>query len=446
MKKGKRMNLWSVIALVIVMAVTGCSADGGSKPAASGAPSQSESASHESTSNDKPYAGTSLKIVLANHNWTTKMQELIPQFESETGIKVEVENLALNQLTQKLGVQFATGSPTPDVLMFRPALEGNQYSTNGWLLPLDELAAQDADYDYKDFPLETVTFNGKLGGIPVITEQQILYYRKDVLEQAGIAPPATLDELIAAAKQLNNPKEERFGFVARGDMSTLITQFSSYLFSQGGDYLKDGKANINSPEALQAYSIYGELLGKYGPPGALNMAWPQASAIFAEGKAVFYTDASALVGTLTNKESSKVADQVGFATFPAGPAGSKPYSISAWALGVNANSAHKDAAWTFVQWATSKEITKITQLEGNPGARKSIWESPDGTKGFPEEMVSVILESMKTGVDHAFPPVPNVPKAADIIGSVVVKSILGEDVQAAADKANADLQQIIDGK
>ncbi|RAV19789.1 ABC transporter substrate-binding protein [Paenibacillus contaminans] len=397
---------------------------------------------------EKPFAGKTVSLVTANHPWGDAIKALLPEFEAQTGMKVKVESFFEDQLTQKLTVQFTSGSATPDVFMYRPLQEGKLFYKNGWVHPLDEFSNKDAAYDFADFSKSAIgstTVDQKLAGIPIITEQEILYYRKDLLEKAGIAVPKTLDELAAAVKKLHDPKIEQYGFVARGQRSPLITQLSSFLYSEGADFMQDDKATINTPEAVKAFTTYGTLLRDYGPPGVLNMSWPQAFGIYAQGKVAFMTDANSLYKNVTDKEKSTVADKVGFAMFPGGKAGSKPYSITSWALAVNAKAANKDAAWEFIKWATSKEIVLKTQKQGNPGARMSVWDNPDGVTGFPAELVPIIKESSKVGVDHDRPVVISVGEARDAVGEVVQKIMNGDtNVQAAAESANKALQAIID--
>lgn len=396
----------------------------------------------------KPFEGKSITLVTANHPWGEAIKPLLPEFEAATGMKVNIQSFFEDQLTQKLTVQFTSGSATPDVFMYRPLQEGKLFYKNGWVQPLDDYAKKDAAYDFNDFSksaVGTATVDGKLGGIPIITEQEILYYRKDLLQKAGISVPKTLDELVAAVKKLHDPKNEMYGFVARGQRSPLVTQVSSFLYSEGGDFLKGDKATINTPEAVKAFTTYGTLLKDYGPPGVLNMSWPQAIGIFAQGKVAFYTDANSIYQNATDKEKSKVADQVGFAPFPAGKDGSKPYNITSWGLAMNSKAANKDAAWEFIKWATSKDIVLKTQQKGNPGARSSVWDKPEGTTGFPAELVPVIKESAKGGVDHDRPTVISVGEARDAVGEIVQKVMAGEtNVQEVADKANQALQTIID--
>ncbi|WP_372661778.1 sugar ABC transporter substrate-binding protein [Cohnella sp.] len=396
----------------------------------------------------KPFEGKTINLVTANHPWGDAIKPLLPEFEAATGMKVNVQGYFEDQLTQKLTVQFTAGSETPDVFMYRPLQEGKLFYKNGWVQALDEYVNKDTEYDFADFSksaVGTATVDGKIAGIPIITEQEILYYRKDLLEQAGIPVPKTIDELVAAAKQLHDPGKEMYGFVARGQRSPLVTQVSSFLYSEGGDFLNGDKAAINTPEAVKAFTTYGTLLKDYGPPGVLNMSWPQAFGIFGQGKVAFLTDANSLYKNLTDKEKSQVADKVGFAAFPAGAGGSKPYNITSWGLAINTRSVDKDAAWEFIKWATSKEIVLKTQEKGNPGARSSVWDNPQGTTGFPPELVTVIKESVKGGIDHDRPTVINVGEARDAVGEIVQKVITGEtDIQAVADKANEALQGVID--
>ncbi|MDD9270646.1 ABC transporter substrate-binding protein [Paenibacillus sp. GCM10023248] len=442
----KSLKQWIGVGTTAVMAATfvaGCGSTTNT-PQSSAQPSAGAAA----TANAKPYAGKTISLVTANHPWAEAIKPLLPDFEKETGIKVNVESFFEDQLTQKLTVQFTSGSATPDVFMYRPLQEGKLFYKNGWVQPLDDYAQKAKDYDFNDFSKSAIgstTVDSKLAGIPIITEQEILYYRKDLLQKAGIAVPKTLDELNAAVKKLHDPKNEMYGFVARGQRSPLVTQVSSYLYSEGADFTTGDKASINTPEAIKAFTTYGTLLKDYAPPGVLNMSWPQAFGIFAQGKVAFLTDANSLYQNATDPAKSKVADQVGFALFPGGKAGSKPYSITSWGLAMNAKSGNKDATWAFIQWATSKDVVLKTQQKGNPGARASVWDKPEGTTGFPAELVPIIKESAKTGVDHDRPTVISVGEARDAVGEIVQKVMSGEtNIQPVADKANQALQTIMD--
>lgn len=402
-------------------------------------------------SGSQPYKGTTLRVVLANHPWADAVRPLIPEFEEATGIKVNVESYFEDQLTQKLTVEFASGTSTIDVFMQRPLQEAKQFHKNGWYTDLrqfiDNPKLTPAEWEFADFfpaALQAETVKGFITGIPIVTEQEIIYYRKDLFEKDGIKVPTTLEELEAAAKHFHNPSKGIYGIVSRGQRSPAVTQFSSYLYSFGGTFDKDGKATLDTPEAIRAFTFYGDMLRKYGPPGVLNMSWPQALAIFAQGKAAMYTDASVFYSNLLDPTKSQVGDKVGFAVFPAGPAGARPYSIVSWGLSMSATSRYREAAWEFIKWATSKETTLKTQSRQVPSARTSAWETEEGIKNFPPQLVTVIARSAKIGLPYDRPNVIAVGQARDIIGSVIVTAIEGGDVAAAAKKANAEYQALLD--
>lgn len=399
----------------------------------------------------QPYKGKTLRVVLANHPWAEAIKPLIPEFEKETGIIVQAESYFEDQLTQKLSVEFASGTSTIDVFMQRPLQEAKQFHKNGWYTDLkpfvDNVKFTPKDWDADDFfptALQAETVKGRLTGIPIVTEQEIIYYRKDLFEKDKIKVPTTLDELEAAAKHFNEPDKGFYGFVARGQRSPAVTQFSSYLYSFGGKFNEEDDAKLNTPEAIKAFTFYGNMLRKYGPPGVLNMAWPQALAIFAQGKAAMYTDASVFYSNMLDPKQSVVGDKVGFAVFPAGPAGARPYSVTSWGISMPATSKNKEAAWEFIKWATSKELTLKAQAKSVPSARSSVWESKEGVANFPPQLVQVIAKSGKIGFPYDRPAVIAVGAARDIVGLVIVAAINGEDVKAAANKANEEYQALLD--
>lgn len=390
---------------------------------------------------------STVNVSLPNHTWTTAIQERIGEFEKESGITVKVNTFGEDQLSDQYNVKLNAGSSDFDVLMFRPLQEGRQFVQNKWLKEAPESLLTDKDWNWDDFqqgPRDAVTINDKVYGVPLVTEREIVYYRTDLLEAAGIEVPTTTEEFAAAVEALHDPDNGVFGFVARGAMAAAVTQFSSYLFSFGGDFNTGDKATVDTPEAIEAYEYYSGLLNKYGPPGTTNMSWPEALAIFAQGKAAFYTDADSLYNNMDDPSVSSVIGKVGFAAFPAGPAGSKPYNIPSWAAGVNEFSKNQDNAWKFIQWATSEKLTLDIQASGVPSARDSAWDNPAGTAGFPEQLVEVIQVSAKNGVGHDRPLVTQVGKARDIVGAPIVEGIEGRDVVGPAKKAQTNYQEFLD--
>jgi len=396
---------------------------------------------------ERPMDPVRITAYMAKNPVADILRAHLPEFEEKTGIQVDFQALTNEQLSQKMFVQMTVGSESPDVFMIRPLEELSLYENNGWLAPLESYAVSDPRYDFADFSgtaLESVTVEGKLLAIPLSTEQQILFYRKDLLEKKGIEVPQTLDELEDAVKQLHDPEHGIYGFVARGQRSALVTQLSSFIYSEGGDFQNEDQAALNTEEALKGMKRYVRLLRNYGPPDAINFSWPQSADLFAQGKAAFFTDASAIYSLLSQSGLNK--ENIGYALFPAGDAGRKPYSTTAWGIAMNANSPRKEAAWAFIEWASGREMVLQAQKIGNPGARSSLWHDKEGISGFPEGLIPIINESIPIGMSYDRPKVIHVKEARDIIGSIVVKGLVGEDIEAAAESANVQLQELIDSE
>jgi len=439
----RTLALGLTVALMAGLTLTGCA---GRKEE----PKQPQTPAGQQQPAKKPFEGVSIRFMASVHPWTDTIKKEIPAFEEKTGMKVNLEMLAENQLTDKLTVELTAGSGTIDVFMQRPLQEAKLFAKNGWYADLNPFVKDTkktpADYNLNDFfkgTLEVETVNGALVGIPLVTEQEIVYYRKDLFEQKGIKVPTTMAELEAAAQKLHDPKNGFFGIVMRGQGNPAVTQFSSFLYSMGGEFVKDGKFVMDSPEAVKALQTYGNLLGKYGPPNALTMHWQQASGVFAQGKAGMWVDANSLYLNVTDPAKSTVGDKVGFAMFPKGDKDALPYSITSWGLSVAKSSKQQDAAWEFVKWATSKEIVLKTQAAGNPGARASVWDNPEGTKAWPKDWVEVAKKSGAVGKPADRPLVIGVGKARDIIGEIITAAIEGKDVAAVAKDRNVKLNELL---
>jgi multiple sugar transport system substrate-binding protein len=393
-----------------------------------------------------------LRVTLVNHVWTENIKKAVPEFEKQTGLKVEITQLGEDQLSDQYNVKLNAGSSDLDVMMYRPLQEGKLFAKNKYLADLTEKAKSNQAWAFSDFqagPVEATTYQDKVVGVPIITEQEVLYYRKDLLQKAGYtAPPKTLDELKAAAAKIEAANPGVAGFVARTGKAAAVTQFSSFLFSFGGDFVDgSGKAAVNSEPAKQAYAYYGGLLKDHGPKNiSTDMSWSEAMAIFTQGKAAFYTEANSLYKNATDPGKSKVSDNVGFAPFPAGPAGSKPYNIPSWALGINDASKNQSNAWKFIEWAAGKEQTLAQQKAGVPGARTSVWSNPDGISTYPKDLAEAIAVSTANGVGHDRPLVVKVAAAREIVGQPIVDAITGKDVAGSAATANEAFQKFLDNE
>ncbi len=122
---------------------------------------------------------------------------------------------------------------------------------NGWMEPLS--------MDFSDYPknvMSAVTFGGKVYVVPLVMDWEVIYYRKDLFQKAGLKVPKNFTELEAAARKLN--ADGVAGFASRGKGAAAVTQLSSYVYNYGGNYLDKGTAVFDSKPAVDAIRFYGE--------------------------------------------------------------------------------------------------------------------------------------------------------------------------------------------
>lgn len=438
-----------LLMLVMVFSLAACGST--EKPAEDPAKPAEETPAdtQEETGEAKPFEGTTLRVILATHDWTSAVEKKLSEFEEATGMKVEYEVYPEGQLSDKLNVELGSGGKYIDVFMCRPLQEVQQFIQNGYLAEISGDVLADPDYAKDDFitaALDGYAYNGandgKYYGVPLVTERQVLMYRKDLFEAAGLTAPTNLEEFEACAKALHDPANGVVGVTMRGKPNPAVTQFAAYLYSFGGDFIDfaENKAIINTPEAVQAFEFYGNMLRNYGPTDVVNMHWNECAALFSTGGAAMVTDADSIWASFCGPDT-EVYDKTGFAVSP----NRSTWNICAWGLGISANSPNLEAAKEFMKWAAGVEMTKYIQTAGISSARNSAWEDPACTANYPEELLAAIQEGNKIATKaYDRPMTTSVAAARDVIGVVITTAIEGGDVKAAADKANEEFQKILD--
>ena len=357
-----------------------------------------------------------IRVLLGNHPYGDLVKASIPDFEKATGIRVKVEQLQESQLSTKLATEFATRSSTVDVFMTRPLQEAKMFYKNGWCEPLA--------MDFSDYPknvMSVVTFEGKVYIVPLVMDWEVLYYRKDLFQKAGLKVPTNFTELEAAARKLNS--DSIAGLASRGKGAAAVTQLSSYVYNYGGLYLDKGMAVFDSKPAVDAIRFYGKLLSNYGPKGVTAMSWENILPLFQAGKIAMWTDTAVFYGEVVDPAKTQVAGKVGIANFPAGPKMNTPYFATAWGMAIGSQSKHKDLAMQFLQWATSKEMASKGVLAGITMARSSVWQDKGVAAKISRELIETRAFAAKYGNPLDRPFMSAVGEVRDLIGELVIESI-----------------------
>lgn len=363
-------------------------------------------------------------------------------FEKLTGMTVKVDAYQEQQMRQRLVTAMNARSDEIDVFMTLPSREGLQFAKAGWYADLAPMTKDKVapDYDFAGFSpalVQAATIEGKLTSIPLNIEGPLVYYRKDLLQKCGAEFPKRLEDMEPTLQKLKACNAETTPFVSRGLKPALPYTFSVFLHNMGGQYMKDGKSALCSPQGQAALGLYAKLLKDYGPPGVVNSSFYQISSLYREGRVAMAFESSNELSSMM--EGGARLRDTGIAPLPPGSAGSVPTTIG-WGLTISAHSKKQDPAWLFVQWVSSPAMQEKLALEGIAAPRASVAKSEavrkwlDAEPSRREWQTSLDELAQKGTSEVGYPIVAN-PASREIIGQAVSELVLGTKP---LDKACAD--------
>jgi multiple sugar transport system substrate-binding protein len=274
----------------------------------------------------------------------------------------------------------------------------------------------------------------------------VLAYRKDLYEAAGIKPPETMEDVVAAALKLTDPAKKQYGFVANGAKGPAVAQdWMQYNAQMGGSILDaSGKPALNSEANIKSLTVYNELFQKAAPPGAADYWWDGRETAFKTGLAANMETWSIGAAGYYDPAQSKVVDKVAIELAPPGKGLPKKYGIGGWGLAINADidEKKKEVAWAFIKWVTSPAVQKEVNLGGlSSFIRKSQTHDPDVKKKYP--FIDVIDETFEHGDGEYRPRIPQYPQIQDILGNAVNAVLVGSvDPKKALDDAQAQAAKL----
>jgi multiple sugar transport system substrate-binding protein len=335
---------------------------------------------------DKPFDGTEVRALLFRSLDADYISgTLVPRLKSETGITLTVDQVPYEEVRAK---QLADRAGAKQYDIVNPCTEWS-YEYRRFAAPLNDYIGKAGypDIEQNDIiPFVWKAFNPaqKIAWIPYQPDTRIFFYRSDLLQDAGVQPPKTWAELLAAAKVLTKPAEQgkdaQYGFIFPGQRGWNLTlAWIPFVYAAGGDIFKDGKPAFDSQAGVDALNLLLELK-KYSPPDVVTFGEYEVNQSVLHGLAGMGVSASAITPEI-EAPGSPVKGKIVSTDFPLQSADTKlnrSAALGGWALGVSEYSKHKDAAAYVVMWLTSRPIVTEMQIHGRQhAARLSMAKDPD---------------------------------------------------------------------
>ena len=308
----------------------------------------------------KPYAGTTVNIVLPNAGQYRAQAKRLAQFTELTGIKPNFVYVPYGQLLDKITTEAVSGGSSYDVITYQDTWGA---SLVPYMDPVDDRVRADG-FDMTRYPeayQKSGVFDGKLYGLPLRAHPQMLFYRKDLFTQAGVEPPKTLADMVTVAKAVQDKTgvpgvSMNYG---KGNGGQNLFLWMNYLWGNGSDIFDGaGKARFNDAAGVEATRMYMAPLleAKVANPGSVQFNEGDMVNSMAQGNAGMIMVWWWAYPVLVSGRSTLKPEQVGFVPVPGLKAGTNANTTTGMPFSLSKLSKNKDAAWEYMKWMTNPAL------------------------------------------------------------------------------------------
>lgn len=351
------------------------------------------------------------------------VKELVPAFEREhPNIRVRVQQIPWTAAHEKLLTAYV-GEATPDVCQLGNTWVPEFVALNA-LVPLDSLVAASAVVDRDDYfegIWATNEVDGRTYGVPWYVDTRLLFYRSDLLREAGYERmPDTWDEWINAMQKIKDATGQYAILLPTDEWQHPVMfglQTGASLLTDDGLY-----ADFTSPEFREAFEFYVRLYELGLSPVVSRTQVSNVYQEFARGYMAMYVTGPWNIGEFGRHIPPEAQDEWMTATVP-GPTGdSTGVSLAGGAsLVIFERSEKKDAAWQFVEYMSRPEQqVHFYGVSGNLPPRRTAWQDSslaanEYARAFYEQLQRV----------RPLPRVPEWERIADKVWVYAEAAVLG---------------------
>lgn len=420
----------------------------------------------------KPYKGTTIRVLDEITPLQETLSKIVPDFEKETGIKVEWELLNHFEVINKGQADMLSGRGYYDAIMLHGFQLGPMISA-GVIRPLNDLTGNPKlanpglnTADFIQNPFKTAAFVGdKQYSFINWNYNQVYWARADLLNNADekaafkakygyeLAPAATIEQMRDIAEFFTRKKgatlagkpleSDFYGIVLEGIKggSTFPTLWNNFIKNYGGNLIDaDGKPNFDTPQTVAALKMWHELW-KFAPPGIAEYSLVDVPTVMGNGIAAQSIAWSDFVLGIDKKGVSPYAGQFVYGPIPIKAGSKERYAEAEPSVTViSAASKSPEATFLFLEWlADKKQQDKLIALgEGGVPIRESSWALPaiTGTAN------PTLYAAMKSTLDvaEAKPKMPKFYEIYDVMSGVAQEVGLGKiSPEEGAKKGQAEL-------
>lgn len=383
------------------------------------------------------------------------IQATADQFmEENPGVKITIETFSWGDFYTKWTTGLASGN-VPDMSTALPGHVVEMMDAEA-LVTVDDLIDEIGRDRFSESALSEGKKDGSCYSLPLYSHAQVMWYRKDLLKEAGLEVPKTWKEFAEAAKALTKNGVYGCSFPC-GSNDLMGTRFLNfYVRSGGGSLLTDDlKADLTSDLAIDGINYWLDIYKNCSPKDSVNYAVLDQATLFYQGKTAFDFNSGFQIGGVETN-SPDLSDQIDCAMLPKINTDDPDYGAetSNIPMVVWQNSEHPEICKAFIKKLYDKD-TYMKFLEATPvGMLPSItgisdtpeYQKNETVKKF-SNAVDVITKTMNMGTAIGFEKGPSV-EAGLLTSQGIIESMFqdiitnGTDVKKAAKTAEDKLNEV----
>ncbi len=381
-----------------------------------------------------------LNLLLNTFDAQSWKQGVVKDFEAENpGIRINIiEGPNATNLREDLYTTAFLLGNSPYDLIYMDVIWMPKFAAAGWLLDLSDRISQDELAAFSPKDVEGGRYQGRLYRIPMRSDVGILYYRKDLLEEAGYEPPETFEDLIKISQALQKQGKADWGYIWQGrQYEGLVAMFVEVLEGFGGFWVNPDtlEVGLDRPETLQAIEFLRDTIKQgVSPPGVITYQEEETRRFFQTGQVVFLRSWP-YVWPLANEETSPIKGKVAIKPMVGAPDKTGGASLGGWGLGIAKSSKHPDEAWKAIEYFTSREAQRrfILQAAFVP-SRQDLFTDPEIVAKYSH--YPQLLEIVQQAVLR--PPIAQYAQVSEILQRYLSAALTNRMSPERAMKAAAD--------
>ncbi|MCI4238361.1 ABC transporter substrate-binding protein [Dickeya dianthicola] len=360
--------------------------------------------------------------------------------QQHPGKQIELLKLPYANLYEKLVISLRENASAYDLMLMDDSWSP-EFAGNGWLQPLPE-NLQSSDFIPAVLNVSRVPENsGPAYSLPVVGNVAMFAYRQDLFDKHQLNAPANWDAVLSDAKTLQQQEPGVSGVVFRGMKGNpIVSGFMPMLWAYGGNVVTNGKASLDSPQALQALNTL-KALKAFAPTGVEVYNAADVRQAMEQGKAAMAIEVwPAWASTLDDAAKSNVVGKMTLQPAPGQNVGPSPM-LGIWQMAIAKNSQHNELAQQFLSYLTSAENQKALALElGLPPTRRSVYQDAQVVQKY--RWYPAQLAALEAG--KARPRVRNWQEVESILGDYLQLALMDQmPAQVALQQANQKIAQVL---